>query len=71
MMSLMSLATSCRVLEVGSDGFSMAAAQCGARGSPGTTTRGLNTGPQGEGGALSPKHTHFNEKATLICVNLD
>lgn len=37
MMPVMSLATSCRVLEVGSVCFSMANAQCGAQGSPGGT----------------------------------
>lgn len=35
MMPLMSLATSCRVLEVGSDCRSMVSTQSGARGSPG------------------------------------
>lgn len=40
MMPVISLATSSRVLAVGSDGRSMANTQRGARGSPGETQRG-------------------------------
>lgn len=70
MMPVMSLATSCSVLEVGSDCFSMAAALREAQGSPGTTARlSSSSSPKQQVEVLLNTRIYIS-KFTFICVTL-
>lgn len=65
MISVMSLATSCRVLDVGSVCRSMASTQSGARGSPGQTgNEGIWRLSHRQGTNLDHKHVHHTAAAS-------